>query len=1023
MTTERFDIEVRDKIQKSIVANLNAIATASKAASVGVGRLNVVVAGSAGVFGKVGKGAATATAATAGFVAVQNRAATSTSRVNRGFLPLIRNFRTIASIAAIIGATRGFVSSIDSFTELQNKLKNVTDGQDQLIDVTNKVAAAARRARAPILDMGKAFQRIDIAVSNLGGSQEESLQITETVSKLLTLQGATVNETRSALLQLSQAFNKGKLDGDEFRSVMELMPRAAIAIQEALGITRAELFEFAEEGKITSNVMRVAFNNISADVDRLFRNTTLTLGQALAVLGNSLTVSLGRFNEAIGFTRALGNAFISLADNLNTVALAVQGVSAALLVMVTPRILSGIASIATSLSALVISHPVIASLSALVGLLVFFRKEIKLGADGLTTLEDAAIGTFRFLSEEVKKAGTILKGVFSDIERVLGPTAANAIRAMGQAAKATANFFLQMGVAIGNTLSQVGVTGFFDLLVDAAKLAANSMIQIFAKAFNLVANLFTASIKNIIIDLTVAMHELGDALDFDGLRHAAGLLQRVGQNIKPIQISDADLEASLFQFGEAGKVAAVEFNKAFQRNILGEIGSAIKSFAEPLRDAISGVTRERILESGTAFERMALAIKDAAAALRELKNAGISPSDTLPEGVDFRSAVAEDARRQAEILTQVLPEAFGRVADAWRQAGSNIISTTRAVGSAMQSAFIQPLQSIRTQLGSIGQAVADGFLAVPQAIVSSAQSAVSNILIIFENVVTAIENAFRNMDTGIFSNLIAAAQSAGAAIAQALSAGAGAGTGTLATIPTQAAAASTALGGVGNAAGGLGDSFGLLEGTVNSVFSNLGNAISEFARTGEFDFKKLITSILEDMLRLLTNQLAKQFLGLITGGGSGGGGFGGGGGLFGGLFGGGGGLFGGLFGLFDQGGFTGNGKNKDIAGFVHRKEFVVNPRATKGNRAALENFNRTGRLPTSGGSNVAVGMNVTVINQSSAKMEVQRISETEVRIIAREESERTVVNRAGSVIAQEFNNANSNVSKSALRNLDTRRRR
>lgn len=74
---------------------------------------------------------------------------------------------------------------------------------------------------------------------------------------------------------------------------------------------------------------------------------------------------------------------------------------------------------------------------------------------------------------------------------------------------------------------------------------------------------------------------------------------------------------------------------------------------------------------------------------------------------------------------------------------------------------------------------------------------------------------------------------------------------------------------------------------VSGAFQKATDAIVEFAKTGKFDFKKLIDSILEDLLRLSLNalwgQLAHGLLGGL-GGGIGGGG-GGGGGLLGGLFG------------------------------------------------------------------------------------------------------------------------------------------
>jgi len=101
---------------------------------------------------------------------------------------------------------------------------------------------------------------LDLALENVGASQTESIRVTETVSKLLSLSGANAGEAAASLLQLSQAFNKGKLDGDEFRSVAELMPRAISAIvkvlKEDLGDAFSNIYDASEDGLITIEVMR-----------------------------------------------------------------------------------------------------------------------------------------------------------------------------------------------------------------------------------------------------------------------------------------------------------------------------------------------------------------------------------------------------------------------------------------------------------------------------------------------------------------------------------------------------------------------------------------------------------------------------------------------------------------------------------------------------------------------------------------------------------------------------------------------
>jgi hypothetical protein len=144
----------------------------------------------------------------------QDRVANSSGGAARGIMNFVR------SAAVLIGvglSAQAILESADAYTTLQNKLKNVAESESALAKTTEEVFNVANRTRAGVLETAQAFTRFDMAMKGLGASQAESLRLTETVNKSLIVSGATSTEAASGLLQLSQAFNKGKLDGDEYR--------------------------------------------------------------------------------------------------------------------------------------------------------------------------------------------------------------------------------------------------------------------------------------------------------------------------------------------------------------------------------------------------------------------------------------------------------------------------------------------------------------------------------------------------------------------------------------------------------------------------------------------------------------------------------------------------------------------------------------------------------------------------------------------------------------------------------------
>lgn len=132
---------------------------------------------------------------------------------------------------------------------------------------------------------------------------------------------------------------------------------------------------------------------------------------------------------------------------------------------------------------------------------------------------------------------------------------------------------------------------------------------------------------------------------------------------------------------------------------------------------------------------------------------------------------------------------------------------------------------------------------------------------------------------------------------------------------------------------------------------------------------------------------------------------------------------------FEKGGYTGNVGRKDVAGVVHGREFVVNADATARNRSALEAMNRgaSGVSQNSGSVGNAMpsaAINVNIQNNGTSKeFEVEQISASEIRIIARDEARQAVRKEAPGVVAAELKNSNSRVSKSLEQNTQTQRRR
>ena len=97
-----------------------------------------------------------------------------------------------------------------------------------------------------------AFLRFARANTGIGASVDDLLTFTEVIQKLGAISGASLGETQSALIQLGQALQSGRLQGDELRSISENAPSILKALADGLGRTQGEIRAMGSAGELTT---------------------------------------------------------------------------------------------------------------------------------------------------------------------------------------------------------------------------------------------------------------------------------------------------------------------------------------------------------------------------------------------------------------------------------------------------------------------------------------------------------------------------------------------------------------------------------------------------------------------------------------------------------------------------------------------------------------------------------------------------------------------------------------------------
>lgn len=218
-----------------------------------------------------------------------------------------------ASFLAIF-SSRKLIEWADTWKLIQGRLKLVTDGTANLSAVTQRLQGIAARTRSSFEGVATLFQRVALNADQLGRSQGELLDITETVSKSIQIGGATASEAAAGVQQLAQALASGRLQGDEFRSIMENMPDLARRLAQELGVTVGELRAMSKAGELTADVIVDAILRMKEAVDEDFKEVPVTIGGAFTVLGNSIMEFVGQADEGTGASNVFADAILAIAQ-------------------------------------------------------------------------------------------------------------------------------------------------------------------------------------------------------------------------------------------------------------------------------------------------------------------------------------------------------------------------------------------------------------------------------------------------------------------------------------------------------------------------------------------------------------------------------------------------------------------------------------------------------------------------------------------------------------------------------------
>ena len=242
--------------------------------------------------------------------------------VHRNVARVAQAWRMLYGIMAAyagLSIARSLIEISDQYQLLSARLRLVTSSQEEFLHLQEELYRVAQETRSSYATTVEVYTRIARALQYQGVEQSKVLKIVQALNYAILASGLNAQEAQAGLIQLSQAFASGRLQGEEFRSVMENLPPVAQAIADYLGVDIGKLYELREQGKLTSDVLT---NALIASLDRFkqqAQSLPMTVGQAWQELENSWQRLTGTVSQSGHVFDHIKATFLALAKTMDQI--------------------------------------------------------------------------------------------------------------------------------------------------------------------------------------------------------------------------------------------------------------------------------------------------------------------------------------------------------------------------------------------------------------------------------------------------------------------------------------------------------------------------------------------------------------------------------------------------------------------------------------------------------------------------------------------------------------------------------
>ncbi len=193
----------------------------------------------------------------------------------------------------------------EEFTLLQARVTRLSSSSDEGARSFQQLVSIASTTGASLGDTVNLWQQLTATLKTVGATNSDVNRLVMTLQKIGTIGGSSAQEMANALRQFMQSVASGRIQAEEFNSVLEQMPELARQIADGMGIPFNELRQLMLAGKLDIGEVLAAVEKRSDEINRQFETMPRTVSQATNALITQFGVAISKIDDAIGGSRYL----------------------------------------------------------------------------------------------------------------------------------------------------------------------------------------------------------------------------------------------------------------------------------------------------------------------------------------------------------------------------------------------------------------------------------------------------------------------------------------------------------------------------------------------------------------------------------------------------------------------------------------------------------------------------------------------------------------------------------------------